>query len=78
MNAGQKNEEDSNDLEYEDLEELEKRDRMIKERGPGYCHYTHRQQDMLENHCLGRHGLAMVTCKHCGAEGVSHNFDCEV
>ena len=33
---------------------------------------------MMENHCLGRRGLAMVTCKHCGAEGVSHNFDHEV
>ena len=51
---------------------------MIREKGPSYCHYTHRQQDMMENHCLGRDGLAMATCKHCGAEGVVDHFECAV
>ena len=38
MHADHKEEEDESDLEYEDQEELDKRDRMIREKGPNYCH----------------------------------------
>ena len=72
------NDDDEEDLQYKDQKELEKRERMIRTNGPNYCHYTLRQQDMMQNHCLGREDLAMATCKHCGAEGLTQNFMCEV
>ena len=72
------NDDDDSDLEYEDQEKLERRERKIRTNRPSYCHYTLRQQHLMQNHCLGRDDLAMVTCKHCGAEGLTQNFICEV
>ena len=78
VHANQKGDDDDSDLQHEDQEELERRERMIRANGPNYCHYILRQQDMMQNHCMGRDGLTMATCNHCGAEGVVDNLICDV
>ena len=71
------NDDDDSDLQYEDQEELERRERMNRTQGPSYYHFTLRQQHLMQNHCLGR-DLSMGTCQHFGAEKLPHLIICSV